>query len=208
MKPRGLEEFLDELGSDQPVPAGGSAAAAAVAMAAGLVEKCARISTPQMIGVGRITRRAANVRSMVTAFIDSDAYAYRQYVEALRAARGRSAVERERILRPAFGGIVSGPLKVARFATEVAEMGAELVVHGKPAIRSDATVAVHLAAAAAQASAATLAANLASAPDDPRLVEVRDLARRASERARKLRAPAPSSGRGRGRARSRGSDRS
>jgi methenyltetrahydrofolate cyclohydrolase len=189
------------------VPAGGSAAAAAVAMAAGLVEKVARLSTPQMIGAANIRKRAANVRSVAAAYIESDAYAYVKYMEALRAARGKNAAERERILRPAFGGIISEPLKTARFAAEVAEMGAELALHAKPAARSDAVVAVHLAAAAAQASAATLAANLAATPDDARLVEARDLAATASASARRLSARARPGDRGRGRARSGGSAR-
>ena len=176
-------------------------------MAAGLVEKVARLSTPQMIGAAAIRKRAANVRKLATAYIQSDEYVYREYLAALRAARGRSATERERILRPAWGGIVNLPLKVARVATEIADMGEELAVHGKPNVRSDAVVAVQLAAAGAQASAATLAANLVSRPDDAKLAEVRELAGAASERARKLRAPGPAGGRGRGRARSEGSGR-
>src|SRR5438034_1297695 len=119
---RSLTDFLDELGSDKPVPDGGSAAAAAVAMAAGLVEKVARLSTPQMIGAAAIRKRAANVRVVAAACIESDAHAYLDYMAALQAARGRNAAERERILRPASGGIVSLPLKVARFAAEVADM--------------------------------------------------------------------------------------
>ena len=176
-------------------------------MAAGLVEKVARLSTAQMIGAAAIRKRAASVRMAAAAYIESDALAYRDYMAALRAARGRNAAERERILRPAFGGIVSEPLKVARVAAEVADMGAELASHGKPAVRSDAMVAVHLAAAAAQASAATLAANLARSPDDAKLGEVRRLASAATERARKLSAPGPAGGRGRGPARSASSAR-
>ena len=171
-------------------------------MAAGLVEKVARLSTPQMIGAARIRKQAENVRSLAAAYIESDAYVYTEYLAALRAARGRNPAERERILRPAWGGIVNLPLKVARVATEIADMGAELAAHGKATVRSDAVVAVQLAAAAAQASAATLAANLASRPDDAKLAEVRSLAARASERARRLRAPVPAGGRGRGPARS------
>jgi formiminotetrahydrofolate cyclodeaminase len=176
-------------------------------MAAGLVEKVARLSTPQMIGAAAIRKQAANVRELAAAYIESDAFVYREYLAALRAARGRSATERERILRPAWGGIVNLPLKVARVATEIADMGAELAVHGKPSVRSDAVAAVHLAAAAAQASAATLAANLVSRPDDLKLAEVRELAGRASERARKLRAPGRAGGPGRGPARSASSAR-
>jgi len=69
---------------------------------------------------------------VATAYIDSDARAYSGYMAALRAARGRNAAERERILGPAFGGILSEPLKVARAAAEIADMGAELAVHRRP----------------------------------------------------------------------------
>jgi len=60
-------------------------------MAAGLVEKVARLSTPQMIGAAAIRKRAANVRMVAAACIESDAHAYLDYMAALQAARGRNA---------------------------------------------------------------------------------------------------------------------
>jgi methenyltetrahydrofolate cyclohydrolase len=187
------------------VPAGGSVAAAAVAMAAGLVEKSARLSTAQWIGAANVGKRAAVLRKLAAILIEADATAYTDYVKALRAARGLHTKEREAILAPARERIVEVPLTVSRAAAEVTDLAATIALHGNPNLRSDASVAAHLAAAAAQSSAITMAANLPAASRDAHLAEARRLAREASVRARPLLARAPAGGRGRGRARSRGS---
>jgi methenyltetrahydrofolate cyclohydrolase len=184
------------------VPAGGSAAAAAVAMAAGLVEKAARLSSEQWIGAANVGKRAAVLRKLATILVDADANAYTDYVKAVHAARGLHTAERERIIAPARARIVDVPLAVVRSAAEVAELAAQMAEHGNPKLRSDAIVAVELAAAGAQSAATTLAANLKTSKD-ARLLE----ARRLSARARRLLAPTRAGGRGRAPARSPGSGR-
>ena len=188
------------------MPAGGSAAAAVVAMAAGLVEKSARLSTQHWIGAANIGKRAAVVRKLATLLIDADIVAYTDYMQALRSARGLHTAERERILGPARERIVEVPLAVVRAAAEVVGLGAEMAEHGNPNLRSDAFAAVQLAAAAARSASVTLADNVGSAAD-PRLVEARRLAASAIGSARRLRAPARSGGHGRAPARPRGSGR-
>jgi formiminotetrahydrofolate cyclodeaminase len=195
----GVKQFLSDLASNRPVPAGGSAAAAAVAMAAGLVEKSARLSTAHWIGAANLGKRAAVLRKLAAILIDADAAAYTDYVKALRAARGLHTKEREAILAPVRERIVEVPLTITRAAAEVADLAATIALHGNPNLRSDATVAAHLAAAAAQSAATTLAANVKS---DTRLDEARRLARAASGRANPLRARARAGARGRGSTRS------
>lgn len=199
-----MKDFLSALASKEPVPAGGSAAAAAVAMAAGLVEKSARLSTAHWIGSANLGKRAAVLRKLASILIDADAQAYTDYVQALRAARGLHTREREAIIKPARERIVEVPLTVTRAAAEVADLAATIALHGNPNLRSDATVAAHLAAAAAQSAATTLAANVKS---DPRLDEARRLARGASARANLLRARVRAGARGRGPKRSAGTGR-
>ncbi len=203
----GLTKFFAALGSSKPVPAGGSAAAAAVAMAAGLVEKAARLSTEQWIGAANVGKRAAVLRKLAAILVDADAEAYTDYMNAIRAARGLHTAERERILAPARLRIVDVPLTIVRSAAEVAELAAEMALHGNPNLHSDAIVATELAAAAARAATNTLATNVKGGSKDARLEEARRLARSSSERARRLHAPARASGRGRAPARSRGSGR-
>ncbi len=188
------------------MPAGGSAAAAATAMAAGLVEKSARLSVTHWIGATNIGKRAAVLREQAALMVETDATAYTDFMEATRAARGLHTAERERIIGPARKRIVEVPLAIVRAAAEVAGLGVQMVEHGNPNLRSDAVTAVHLAAAAAEGAAATIAADVKTAGDE-RLTEARSLAKDATERARTLRAQGPAGGRGRGRARSASSGR-
>ena len=174
------------------MPAGGSAAAAAVAMAAGLVEKSARLSGKHWIGAAALGKRSAVVRKLATLLVDADVAAFTDYM------RSRGPAERQRIIEI--------PLSVVRSAAEVVGLAVQLVEHGNPRLRSDAYAAVQLAAAAARSASVTLADNV-SAPDDARLTEARGLAKSASERARTLRAPGHAGARGRGPARSAGSGR-
>jgi len=201
-----VSRFFAALGSARPVPAGGSAAAAAAAMAAGLVEKSARLSVTHWIGAANIGKRAAVLRQQAARMVEADAAAYTDFMQATRAARGLHTLERERIVGPARNRIVEVPLEIVRAAAEVAGLGVQMAEHGNPNLRSDAVTAVHLAAAAAQGAAATIAADVKAA-SDARLTEARSLAKDATERARKLPAPGPAGGPGRGRARSAGSAR-
>jgi formiminotetrahydrofolate cyclodeaminase len=175
-------------------------------MAAGLVEKAARLSTEHWIGAANVGKRAAVLRKLAAILVDADAEAYTDYMKAMRAATGLHTAERERILAPAHLRIVDVPLAIVRSAFEVAELAAEMAMHGNPNLHSDAIVAAELAAAGAQSAATTLASNIKTSKD-ARVVESRRLARGATERARRLRAPARAGGRGHAAARSPGSGR-
>lgn len=161
-------------------------------MAAGLVEKSSRLSTQHWVGAANIGKRAAVLRKLATLLIDADVAAYTDFM------RTKSTADRERIIEI--------PLSVVRSAEEVVGLATQLVEHGNPRLRSDAYAALQLAAASARAASVTVADNVREARD-ARLVEARALAKGATERARKLRAPVPSGGRGRGRAQSPGTDR-
>ena len=176
-----------------------------VAMAAGLVEKAARLSAQHWIGAANVGKRAAVLRKVATVLIEADAAAYTEYIKAVRKARGLHTAQREAIIAPARTRIVDIPLSIVRSASEVAELAGQMAEHGNPNLKSDAYVALQLAAAAARSASSTLADNVPTARD-PRLVEARRLATtsvRASRRAAQRRAGAS----GRGPARSRGSGR-
>jgi len=188
------------------VPAGGSAAAAATAMAAGLVEKAARLSGAHWIGAANIGKRAAVLRKVATLLVDADAVAYTDYMKALRSARGLHRAPREAIVAPARERIVEVPLSIVRTAAEVAALAAEMAEHGNPNLRSDAYAGLQLAAAAARSAAVTLSENVTAVRDD-RLVEARRLVRAATERGRRPLARGRRGVPGRGPAQSPGSGR-
>jgi formiminotetrahydrofolate cyclodeaminase len=171
-------------------------------MAAGLVEKAARLSTQHWIGAANIAKRAAVVRKVATLLIDADVEAFNDYLKAVRSARGLHTAARAKVLAPARERIIETPLSVVRAAAEVVGLAAEMAGHGNPNLRSDARAAQLLAAAAARSAANTLADNVPSA-NDPRLVEAKRLAA-PSAPARRRPSPARAGDRGRGPARSRG----
>ena len=104
---------------------------------------------------------------------------YSPVLQAVRLPAGDpSRAER---LADALSRASETPLEIARVSTEVAELAAGIVPDSKPAVEGDAVAAVLLAEAAAQAAARLVQINLAGSPEDPRLAEVAELTRRASE---------------------------
>ena len=176
-------------------------------MAAGLVEKAARLSGGHWIGAANVGKRAAVLRRQAATLVDADAAAYTNYIKAVRAAKGLHTVERELLLGAVRDAIVEVPLKIVRSAAEVTDLAGDMALHGNPNLRPDAMVAAQLSAAAARSAQITLAANMRPNAKDKRLAEARLLTNTATERARRLCAPVRAGGRDRAPARSRGSGR-
>jgi formiminotetrahydrofolate cyclodeaminase len=183
--------LLNGLASDRPVPAGGSATAAAVAMAAALLEKAAALSLTQWSGAAAAGERAHTLRLRAEELLEEDAHAYLAFVEALRAAKSTSGEVRAGLVGPAHSKTVDVPLAVVRCSAEVVDIAATLAARGNPNLRADALVAATLAAAAAEAAAGLMAVNLVGAQGDSRLEEARSLALGAHEKVGALRALAP-----------------
>jgi formiminotetrahydrofolate cyclodeaminase len=149
-----LGEFLDRVASDESVPAGGSVSAVAVAMAAGLVAKVARLS-PDWPEAAEVLRRAEALCSLVTPLAQADADAYSKVL----GARGAKVED-------ALSGAADVPLSVAEAAAEVAVLAARAVAEGNARLRGDAMVAAELAAAGVRGAAELVAENLAGRDDD------------------------------------------
>jgi methenyltetrahydrofolate cyclohydrolase len=191
--PEGLRPLLDEVASTESVPAGGSIAAATVAMAAALLVKAAKLSREHWTEAeaeAAVTAADA-ARLHAASLVDADADAYRALQAARREARD--------LVEPGRTKVIEVPLAIVRTAAEVTELADTLAARGNPRLRGDAVVAAILAAAAAQGAAELVAINLSSTPDDQRLTEARTLAQEARRRADWLRPPpAPRGEAGRG----------
>ena len=162
-----LTEWLDELAGADVSPAGGSAAALGVAMAAAVLIKCARVS-----GKGGESAQAASLLARAAPLAQADADAY----EAALATR-----EGDWEIGQAFARAAETPLEIARVAADVAELAVEIAGRGDQRIRADAQAAAALAAAGARAAAALVAVNLTAVADDPRVAEAGRLAQAADE---------------------------
>lgn len=175
--PGGFGPLLDELSSGRPAPAGGSAAAAVVALAGALLEKVARLSTRHWDKAGDAGRQADGLRRRGEELIVEDEQAYLDYVVARREKKG---------VQEAWSRTIDVPLETVRAAVGVIELAHDLERHGNPNLRADAATAAMLAHSAVTAAAMLIQVNLGVAPKDPRLDEALRLMRSASESVRRL----------------------
>jgi formiminotetrahydrofolate cyclodeaminase len=175
-----LGRFLDRIASEKETPAGGSVAAIAVAMAAGLVAMAARLARdwPQ---ASEVVERAEALRSTVAPLALADADAYAKVLEALRLPRGSAS--RERAVAAALSEAADVPLAVAEAASEVATIAVLVAQAGSAPLCGDAVVAAEIAQAGARGAAELVAVNLAGR-DDARVRRAKELAATTREAAR------------------------
>lgn len=170
-----LHDLLAEPGRG---PAGGSAAALATSMAAGLVRLVARVSRDWEDAPGIAAQAAAlGDRSLLLA--DDDHRVYAQALEQL------DAPERDAALGKALREAARVPLQIAETAADVAALAALAAREGADAVRGDAWAAALLAEASATAATGLVHVNLSTRPDDD-LCTRADLAARAATAAREV----------------------
>jgi formiminotetrahydrofolate cyclodeaminase len=167
-----VERFLDRIASAEPAPAGGSVAAVAVAMAAGLVAMAARLAH-EWPKASEVVERAEALRSRMATLALADEDAYAKVTEAMRLPP--DSPSRAADLAAALSGAADVPLAVAEAAAEVAVLAALVAQEGNERLRGDALIAAELAGAGARGAAELVAINLAGR-DDPRVRRAQDLA--------------------------------
>ena len=167
-----VERFLDRIASAEPAPSGGSVAAVAVAMAAGLVAMAGRLAHEWPMA-SEVVERAEVLRSQMAALALADEDAYAKVIEALRLPPDSPSRTAE--LEAALSGAADVPLAVAEAGAEVAVLAALVAQEGNDRLRGDALVAAELAEAGARGAAELVAINLAGR-DDPRIGRAKDLA--------------------------------
>ena len=166
-------EFLDLVASDTPAPGGGSVAAVAVALAAGLSGMAARLSTGQLADAPELAEQADSFRRRVAPLATADAESYGSVLAAYREPDPEARTAR---VRDALSGAADVPLAVAVAGSEVAGIAARLAEEGNPNLRGDALAAVLLAGAGVRAASALVGINLSSADvDDDRLRKANSL---------------------------------
>jgi len=160
-----LGEVLERVSARTPGPGGGSVAAIATALAAGLTLMAVGFSSDDWEARANLAARAASLRRRAEQLADEDADAYARYLETREVER-----------------IVATPLAVAAAAAEVAELAARAASEGNPRLTADAAAGAVLAAAAARVAASLVRVNLADR-EDARVGATNGLARRAAEAA-------------------------
>jgi formiminotetrahydrofolate cyclodeaminase len=162
-----LGEFLDRVASDSPAPGGGSVAAVAVALAAGLAGMAARLSSAQLADAPGLVGRADAARLRVAPLARADAESYGRVLEAYREPDPEARTAR---VRDALSRAADVPLAVAEAGNEVVGIASRLAEEGNPNLKGDALASVLLAGAGVRAAANLVQINLSTANvDDDRL---------------------------------------
>jgi formiminotetrahydrofolate cyclodeaminase len=182
-------QVLDELAG--PVaPAGGSALAFTVAMAAAVVRMAARVSARSWDEAGGVAAQADALRARVAPLAQLDADMFDQALAVRDGSAALPPEKRDWEIGKAFAAAAEPPLEIARVAADVAELAAAVAVSGEARVRPDAIAAATLAAAAARAAVTIVEANLTAIQGDPRIDEAAQLAFLAERAAVQARATA------------------
>ncbi|MEO8638580.1 MAG: cyclodeaminase/cyclohydrolase family protein [Chloroflexota bacterium] len=174
-----IQAFLERLGSSDPVPGGGSAAALAAAMGAALVAMVAELT----IGRPAYAEHEATVRHLRFDALDrrtellslahEDATAYDVVVRARHMPKDSEAERAARTdaLQKAMTEAARIPLRAAVVASEVLDLAERIAPIGNRNAASDAGVAAQLAAAGLHGALLNVRINLPYLADDDPLLQ-------------------------------------
>jgi formiminotetrahydrofolate cyclodeaminase len=169
-----VQAFLERLGSSDPVPGGGSAAALAAAMGAALVAMVAELT----IGRPAYAEHEATLRHLRFDALDrraelmslahEDATAYDAVVRARHLPKDTEAERETRTgaLQEAMREAARIPLRAAVVASEVLDLAARIAPIGNRNAASDAGVAAQLGAAGLRGALLNVRINLPYLADD------------------------------------------
>jgi len=165
----GSDDFIDSLAASTPTPGGGSAAAYAGAMAAGLVSMVARLTIGKKAyadveaAMDMILKESETLRADLTSGVVEDSAAFDQVMAAYKTPKsdeGREAAIQEATLLAA-----RVPMEAAKMSSRIAELALEAARSGNKNAITDAGSAVNLAIAAINSAAYNVRINLAGLDD-------------------------------------------
>ncbi len=177
-----VRDLLDILASEDPTPAGGSAAALAIAMSAALSAMVARAST-DWAQAEAVVAQAERLRKRTAPLAQRDAEAYEEALVSMRLPERVEPAVRDAAVGAAMERAAEVPLLIVEAGADAASLAELVADRGAQDRRGDAVAAALLAEAGARAAATLVAVNLTMKPDDDRVAQAKELARVASEAA-------------------------
>jgi glutamate formiminotransferase/formiminotetrahydrofolate cyclodeaminase len=163
------EDFLDALAAGTPTPGGGSAAARAGAMAAGLVSMVARLTIGKKAYSSVATEmetllaEAESLREELTAAVAEDADAFKAVMDAYRLPKDD---RRTQAIQEATLQAAEVPLAVARKALRVMRLALQAAEIGNVNAITDAGVGLQLASTALTGAGYNVRINLTGIQDE------------------------------------------
>jgi len=163
------DSFIASLAAGKPTPGGGSAAAYAGAMAAGLVSMVARLTVGKKNyqdvekDLDQILIDSEKLREALTSAVEEDSAAYLLVMAAFKEPK--SNLDRGKLIQDATLKATEVPLDVARKALDVLELALRASEIGNKNAITDAGAAANLAHAAIISAAYNVRINLTSLDD-------------------------------------------
>jgi glutamate formiminotransferase/formiminotetrahydrofolate cyclodeaminase len=187
-----VDGFCDLLASDAPAPGGGSVAALAASMAAGLASMVAALTygkkgyAEHNAAMEEIGAAAQALKDTLLAAVDADTEAFDRVMAAFRLPKGtdEQKAERARAVEEASKGATLVPLSVLETCPRVLELVAQVAEKGNQNSLSDAGVGGLMARAGAYGTYYNVLINLKGIEDAPWKAEIRaraDAALRAAD---------------------------
>ena len=158
-----IDDFCAALGSGEPTPGGGAAAALLVKLSGSLVQMVARhtLGRPKYAHLeGRmqaVVAEAERLSAEAAGLMDADAEAFQAVSAAFKLPKTDPG--REQAVSAAAVQATEVPLRVMRSAARLAELAAELFREGNQTLKGDARAALLLAQTAAEVSNGNVGAN-------------------------------------------------
>jgi len=166
---RTLRAFSDALSSSAAVPGGGSAAAYAGAMGAGLAAMVGRIAERKgpTEATTALIAEADNLRADFIRLVDDDSSAYARVAEAMKLPKASDEEKRARTERIQAALLAASrvPLEVAKTSRRLLDLCERTVQSAASATVSDVGVGALLAETALRGAALNVMINLASVKD-------------------------------------------
>lgn len=193
-----LAGFADELSSDSPAPGGGSVAAYAGALAAGLAAMVANLSHPKrgfearQPALERVAVRGQELKDRLLAAVDADTAAFDQFLAAMRMPKEtpEERAARDAAMIVATVATIEIPLATLEACTEIVDLCLEIGEIGLQASLSDAGTGAAMARAAASGAYQNVCINLPGLSDRQAADALRQRADAAWSRTKELAARA------------------
>jgi glutamate formiminotransferase/formiminotetrahydrofolate cyclodeaminase len=189
-----MRAFVDELSSDSPAPGGGSVAAVAGALGAGLAAMVANLSHPKK-GFEKLQPRLVDIaergqalKALLLAAVDDDTRAFDGLLAAMRLPKGtpEEQAARAAAIDEATVAAIEVPLSVLEACPEIIELCREVARIGLQASRSDGGTGAQVARAAAAGAYQNVCINLSGLADRVRGAELLKRADLAWQRSQDL----------------------
>ncbi len=169
-----VTDFVDEVSSESPAPGGGTVAALASSLGAGLVAMVGALTASKKgyedrrDEMERLGMDAHDLKASLLRKVDEDTEAFNRVLEVSRA-KPKTDQERAvhaRQLDEANKGAAMVPLRVLRDSARVVELAEEMALRGNPNSVSDAGVGALMAAAGAEGAYLNVLINLPNVADE------------------------------------------